>query len=130
MTPVLLDASVLIPLVVAEHEHHNRVAEWARDVSDVALCPITEGALVRFLVRSGESAAMATDVLRALHDSPRVEFWPDDVSYSTLALRDVLGHRQVADSYLANLAARRGARIATCDRGLAGEHPDVALLIP
>lgn len=130
MTPVLLDASVLIPLVVADHEHHARVAQWTRSVEGLALCPITEGALVRFLVRTGEKATVATELLRLLHAAPRVEFWPDGVSYADLALGEVRGHRQVTDAYLVALAASRGARLVTCDAALAGAHPEVALLVP
>ena len=50
----LLDANVLIALTVAEHEHHERASTWAATVNRFAVCPIVEGALVRFLVRTGE----------------------------------------------------------------------------
>lgn len=55
---VLLDANVLIALVVAEHVHHDAAADWLM-ASDTgfATCPMTQGSLVRFLVRSGQSAA-------------------------------------------------------------------------
>lgn len=42
----------------------------------------------------------------------------------------VIGHRQVADAYLAGLARARGGRLATFDAGLAALHPDVAELVP
>ncbi len=44
MTTALLDANVLIALVVADHVHHDRAAEWlaASDLA-IATCPITEG---------------------------------------------------------------------------------------
>ena len=50
----LLDANVLIALTVAEHEHHDRASTWAATINGFAVCPIVEGALVRFLVRTGE----------------------------------------------------------------------------
>lgn len=53
----LLDANVLIALTVQEHEHHARASTWAATVDRFAICPIVEGALVRFLVRLGESPA-------------------------------------------------------------------------
>lgn len=37
----------------------------------------------------------------------------------------VVGHRQVTDAYLAQLARARSARLATLDRGLCVAHPDV-----
>ncbi|HEY5858440.1 MAG TPA: PIN domain-containing protein [Aldersonia sp.] len=55
----LLDANVLIALTVAEHEHHERASAWAATISRFAVCPIVEGALVRFLVRTGEGIGTA-----------------------------------------------------------------------
>lgn len=128
--PYLLDANALIALVVADHEHHQRVAAWAGTVARIAVCPIVEGGLVRFLVRIGESCAAATALLTALAAADRCEFWPDSMSYVDVALDHVVGHRQVTDAYLAALAASRGARLATLDEGLAAALPDRVLLIP
>lgn len=126
----LLDANVLIALVVANHEHHTRAARWAGGVERIALCPIVEGALVRFLVRTGETSRTAKTLLNAMHDSARCEFWEDSVSYSAVDLGHVTGHRQVTDSYLAALAESRGGLLATFDQGLAAAHPERTALIP
>ena len=56
VTTYLLDANVLIALTVAEHEHHERGRRLGSRDHRFALCPVVEGALVRFLVRIGESA--------------------------------------------------------------------------
>lgn len=130
MTTYLLDANVLIALTVQEHEHHARVASWIHRVDRVALCPIVEGSLVRFLVRVGESVSVASEVLRLLHAEPRCEFWPDSVSYARANLTGVHGHRQVTDAYLVALVASRSeARLATLDRALAQLHPDLTALV-
>jgi uncharacterized protein len=42
----------------------------------------------------------------------------------------VVGHRQVTDAYLAQLARSRDGQLATLDSGLAHLHNDVAVLIP
>ncbi len=42
----------------------------------------------------------------------------------------VVGHRQVTDAYLAQLARIRNGQLATLDSGLAHLHSDVAVLIP
>jgi toxin-antitoxin system PIN domain toxin len=127
----LLDANVLIALTVAEHEHHVRVSAWLSTVDRVALCPVVEGSLVRFLVRVGESVEAARKVLRSLHGNPRCEFWPDELSYADADLSYVRGHRQVTDAYLAGLAATRdGALLATLDQGLARDRPAHTLLVP
>ncbi|MRG59831.1 PIN domain-containing protein [Agromyces sp. CFH 90414] len=130
MSPTLLDANALIALVVEEHEFHERMTRWAAEAGPIAVCPIVEGALVRFLVRLGESADTCVAVLAALHRHPRVEFWEDSVSYLDADLAGVIGHRQVTDAYLASLAAARGAALATFDRALVASRPSCAVLIP
>jgi len=126
----LLDANAVIALVIAEHEHHRRVALWAAGVDGVALCPVTEGAMVRYLLRVGETPATALELLAALHQSTKSHFWPDSISYADTALTHVTGHRQVTDAYLASLAASHGTRLATFDEALATTLPQHVELIP
>lgn len=127
----LLDASTLIALVIAEHEHHDQAARWAARIDGIALCPIVEGALIRFLARAGEAPATAVAILSALYRSSRCDFWEDSLSYEAveLGLGHVVGHRQVTDAYLAALAKSRGSRLATFDRALAEALPDSTELI-
>lgn len=130
MTTYLLDANVLIALTVADHEHHERASAWAAGITRFAVCPVVEGALVRFLVRMGESAGVAQQVLRAVHALPGCEFWPDSLSYSASDLGRVRGHRQVADAYLVGLAAGRAdVTLATLDEGPVRSHPERSFLI-
>ncbi|CAM3109920.1 TA system VapC family ribonuclease toxin [Saccharomonospora xinjiangensis] len=127
----LLDANVLIALVVADHVHHDVAEEWfARADGGFATCPVTEGSLLRLLIREGQTAENARCVLDSVKEDDRHEFWPDTVSYSDVPLNGVLGHRQVTDAYLAQLARSRGCRIATFDQGFAELHADVAELVP
>ncbi len=131
MTTFLLDANVLIALTAREHVHHERVARWAADVQRFALCPLVEGALIRFAVRLGASAAEALQTLRMVSDRPGYEFWPDSLSYADPGLQHVRGHRQVTDAYLASLAGSRPkAMLATLDEGLAQVRPELTFLIP
>jgi toxin-antitoxin system PIN domain toxin len=125
----LLDANALIALVISDHEHHDTAVRWAAEVDEIALCPIVEGALVRFLVRVGESYATGVAALAGLYDSPRCIFWPDSISYTDADLQHLVGHRQVTDAYLAALAARRGCLLATFDRTLADVLPNETELI-
>jgi uncharacterized protein len=100
------------------------------NMDDLAICPIFGGALVRFLVRLGESAAAATDVIHRIHEMRSCQFWPDSGSYSDVELSHVVGHRQVTDAYLASLANARNGTLATLDEGLASSLPDRTLLVP
>lgn len=127
----LLDANVLIALVVIDHVHHDAAAAWlAASDSRFATCPITQGSLVRFLVRAGHSATAARDVVGAIESATHHEFWPDSVSFADIAVGGVVGHRQVTDAYLAQLARSREGQLATLDSGLAHLHSDVAVMIP
>lgn len=131
MTTYLLDVNVLIALTVAEHEHHDRASTWAARIERFAVCPVVEGALVRFLIRAGEAPSVASELLRALHALPGCEFWPDSLSYANAGLNHVRGHRQVTDAYLASLAAAvSGSTLATLDEGLARELPGLTTLVP
>jgi uncharacterized protein len=131
VTTYLLHANVLIALTVAEHEHHDRASKWAARIERFAVCPVVEGALVRFLIRTGETPSVASELLRAVHALPGCEFWPDSVSYADAGLAHVRGHRQVTDAYLASLAAAApGSSLATLDEALARELPDLTTFVP
>lgn len=128
---VLLDANVLVALVVADHIHHKPAEVWfARLKMGFASCPITQGSLLRLLVREGQPPQPAMDFLRVLSADSRHEFWPDDIPYEDVPLRGVVGHRQVTDAYLAELSRRHAGRLASFDQGLAKMHQDVVDLVP
>jgi uncharacterized protein len=126
----LLDANALIALAIRDHEHHERAAIWVARTDRIALCPIVEGALYRFLVRIGEGQAGARAILSAMYATGRCEFWEDSISYATADLEHVVGYRQVTDTYLAALAASRGGRLATFDQALVNTLADSCELIP
>jgi hypothetical protein len=81
-----------------------------------ATCPITQGSLIRLLIREGQPARAAREILNGTTADPRHEFWPDDVSYT--------------DDSLAQLARAHGSRLATFDQAIAKLHHDVAELVP
>lgn len=127
----LLDANVLIALVVADHVHHDAAEHWFTDSDEqFATCPITQGSLVRLLLREGHPASAAMSVVAALADDPRHEFMADTVPYSQVPPHGVVGHRQVTDTYLAQLARTNEVRLVTFDHGLAQQHDDVVDLLP
>lgn len=129
MTTFLLDANVLIALTVSEHEHHEAATEWLAPVDSFAVCPVVEGALIRFLLRVGERIETASAVLTGVHQAKRCEFWSDSVSYASVDDMTIQGHRQVTDSYLAALAQKNEGRLATFDQALAARRGDICRLI-
>jgi toxin-antitoxin system PIN domain toxin len=128
---VLLDANVLIALLVDDHVHHTAAENWFTGTSgNFATCPVTQGRLMRLLIREGQPAATAQAVLSRTAASSRHEFWPDDVPYTDVPAQGIIGHRQVTDAYLAQLARSRQARLATFDQAMVKLHADVADLVP
>ena len=128
----LVDANVLIALLVPDHQHHSAAESWMDGLEDadlIASDPAVEGALTRYAVRIGHSAAQVQRTLRRVHEIARWRFWPDDLPYADSDLSTVRGHRQVTDSYLASLARHHGGRLVTFDRALAARFPDVVNLI-
>ncbi|MBX7160492.1 MAG: PIN domain-containing protein [Acidimicrobiia bacterium] len=130
MNNYLADANVLVALTVVEHVHHSAAARWFEETEPrLATCPITEGALLRFLMREGQAALAAMAVLDGIRAQSWHEFWPDDIPFEGHHLGGVIGHRQVTDAYLVALAGHHGGRVATLDRGLAALYPDTVHLL-
>jgi uncharacterized protein len=128
---VLLDANVLIALLVDDHVHHEAAENWFVGFNgNFATCPITQGSLMRLLIREGQSAITARAVLSGTTTDQRHEFWPDDLSYIDVPSQGIVGHRQVTDAYLAQLARAHGSRLATFDQAMAQLHRDVVELVP
>lgn len=126
----LLDANVLIAATIKEHEHHRRAGRWLAHIETFATCPVTEGALVRFVMRIGERPHTALALLSRVRERPGAYFWTDDLSYVDVDLTGLSGHRQVTDTYLAMLARSHRSKVATFDRGLSQLHPGDVIEIP
>lgn len=129
----LLDGNVLVALAIDTHEFHQRVQRWFDSQSETfATCAITEGTLLRVHMTLAEdrSAAAAWSVLEAIHAMPDHVFWDDGFSYQEVSAGGVVGSKQVTDAWLAELARRHNAQLATLDVPLAALHADVAMLIP
>lgn len=130
MSPFLADGNLLVALTVVDHIHHDAALGWFERTEPVlATCPITEGTLLRFLIREGRPALDAIAVLDALRQQAWHRFWPDAVPYESAYLIGVIGHRQVTDAYLVALARHHGGRVATLDKGLAALHGDEVHLL-
>jgi len=113
-----------------DHLHHASVRKWLASSPEFAVCPVTEGALVRLIMRTYPNGAKLSEaVLQGLTKSKGYEFWPDSISYVSTKLGRVTGHKQVTDAYLVALADVHSSRLATFDGALAAVHPE-SILIP
>jgi hypothetical protein len=120
----LLDVNVLIALLDAGHVHHQRASQWlAQEIGHGwASCPLTQNGCLRIMAQPAypqalPPAAVASRLTQATAH-PAHRFLPDDYSLldaSQIAWQQVLGHRQITDSYLLGLAVRHQCRFVTFD---------------
>ena len=124
----LLDVNVLVALLDAAHLHHRVATQWlaAHVAEGWASCPLTQNGCVRIVSlpsypNAQTPAAVAERLAKATADGSH-EFWPDSLSIleaGRFRWDLVLTSRQITDSYLLALAASRGGRLVTLDRGIA-----------
>ena len=125
----LLDGNVLYALIDEAHVHHAPARQWFSSLSGgFATCPITQGTLVRLVMRlSGHGVEQALVLLGVVTAHAKHHFWPDMLPYDKVRWHGVMGHRQVTDAYLAGLARHHGGRLVSFDKGLVALHPDVGV---
>jgi len=121
----LLDVNLLIALTNPAHFHHHRAHTWFSTITSWATTSMTEASFVRLMLNPHVAGRQiptheVMSVLNGLRALPGHCFLPDD---STLAdpvidITALIGHNQVTDMHLVNLAARHGAILATFDAGI------------
>lgn len=126
----LLDSNVLIALATPDHTLHHRARRWFQPGLRFATCPITQSALLRFILLFSQqpSSSAAKHILGRITALPGHEFWPDSISCLEIPETGVIGHRQVTDAYLAALAAAHDGALATMDEALAAVHRYAVLI--
>jgi uncharacterized protein len=127
----LLDGNLLVALRIDSHLHHGVAHRWfatLRQDDRFATCTVTEGTLLRLhmMAASDGSSAAAWRALEEVRSHRRHVFWEAGFSYAEVPHRHLQGHRQVTHAWLAQLARRRGGRVATLDRTFALLHDDVS----
>ena len=126
----LLDSDVTIARASPDHLHYLAAIAWLRLNPNFALCPLTEGALIRAIFRSQNGAAqIARQSLQALTELEGYQFWPANLSHRDVPLDRLQGHKQITDAYLVALATSYDGRLATFDRALVAVPPE-AVLVP
>lgn len=124
MKRALFDINVLIALLDAAHVHHAEATAWLQRhlMHGWASCPITQIGCVRIMSQPAYPGAVtASDIAGRLAEACAHEahaFWPADVDLAgegAARWSQVLGHRQVTDTYLLALAVHHGGRFVTFD---------------
>lgn len=129
----LLDVNVLIALAWPVHVHHAIAHKWFEDVGHKswATCPLTQLAFVRIssnpkIISAAVAPRAAVQTLGEMVALEGHVFWADDLQVSDLASfasNSLVGHRQVTDAYLIELAKRHKGKVVTLDAGLADLLP-------
>ena len=122
----LLDTSVLIALLDANHVHHRLCSQWlAAHTAGWASCPITLNGCVRILSQATypNRLPMHTVVagMQQAMRHPMHEFWADDINPldpTAIDWQQVLRPADITDAYLLALAVRLQACLVTLDFGL------------
>lgn len=127
----LLDGNVLYALIDEAHVHHTPARQWFSTSSgEFATCPITQGTLLRLVMRlGGHGVEEALALLAVVTAHVKHHFWPDLLPYDRVRWHGVMGHRQVTDAYLASLARHHGGKLVSFDKGLVALHRDVGVAV-
>lgn len=124
----LFDVNVLVALAVTSHVHHRPAhAALAAHPGPWATCPTTEAALLRLLLNPqvthrAVSRGEALRVLVGMRAETRWRWLADGTSLADPVIDTtvLVGHQQVTDLHLVNLAASSTAVLVTFDAGLVG----------
>jgi toxin-antitoxin system PIN domain toxin len=141
-----LDLNVLLALTWPTHVHHQAAHRWFADNSDAgwATCPLTQLGFARLAMQPAvvKVPILFGDVMEALARitaNRQHRFWPLEGGLADV--RDeirarIVGHHQLTDAVLLDLAIRNQGRLATFDRRVLGLLPpnsvvrDAVALIP
>ena len=122
----LLDVSVLISLLDANHQNHATITGWlGQNNHRWASCPITQNGYLRIVTQeSYPNAISIKEAIKTLSQAVSTlghEFLSDDISLldqQLFAHEHIQGPKQLTDIYLLALSVFHGARFVTLDEGV------------
>ncbi|HLR92952.1 MAG TPA: TA system VapC family ribonuclease toxin [Jiangellaceae bacterium] len=123
----LFDVNALVALALTTHVHHRAAHRaLATATGGWATCPLTESGLLRLMLNPAVTGVRFTtreviDVLAGMRTHPDWAFLHDTVSPAAPLIDHsvLVGHTQVTDFHLVDLAARNDVVLATFDARLA-----------
>jgi hypothetical protein len=128
MKQCLADVSVLLPLLVRHHEHHEMALRWFENLhaGEALLCRFVQLGLIRLLGNRaimGEfvlSGASAWQLIEHLMEDERLEFAAEpaalDSALPGLLTYPVPASKLVSDAYLAAFAIAGTLRLIAADK--------------
>ena len=128
MSAALLDVNVLIALAWPQHVHHAAAHRWfaSKARGAWATCAITQLAFVRIssnpkIIPEAVAPRSAHAALAALTSLSGHVYWetlPSPAGVASLNAVPVVGHRQVTDAYLIDVARHHGGLLVTFDKAM------------
>jgi toxin-antitoxin system PIN domain toxin len=121
----LLDVNVLLAAIWTSHPHHSKASAWLHG-KRVLLCPLAELGFLRISTQRkalGVRMEDARNLLAQFATDFSADRIPDDLPPLDSHPRK---SEEVTDCYLADLAARHGARLGTLDTSIV--HASVAVI--
>ena len=121
----LLDTNVLLALAWPNHQHHVQAHAWfaAHAKRGWATCAFTQLGFIRLSANPAYSSATvapadAAALLQQWTQHPAHHFWASPPADSLAIYQRALGHQQVNDAWLVEVARKNRGRLATLDTRL------------
>ena len=135
MKRALLDTNVLLALAWPNHQHHAPAHAWfaAHARRGWATCAFTQLGFVRLSAHPAYSSAAVSpaDAAALLQQWTRHKahrFWVSPAADSPAIYLRALGHQQVNDAWLVEVARKNQGRLVTLDARLTAHAPEANLV--
>lgn len=135
MKAALLDTNVLLALAWPNHQHHAPAHAWfaSHAKEGWATCAFTQLGFIRLssnpaYTPSAVSPRDAAALLRRWTGLKTHRFWPSPNADSATIYAHTIGHQQVNDAWLVEVARRNVGRLVTLDGRLRVHAPGPGLV--
>lgn len=125
MKPALLDTNVLLALAWPNHQHHAQAHTWfaAHAKKGWATCAFTQLGFIRLSSNPAYTANAVSpqEAAMLLQQWTRLKghhFWSSPAADDPVIYARALGHQQVNDAWLVEVARRNSGRLVTLDTRL------------
>jgi len=120
--PALLDTNVLLALAWPNHQHHSVAHTWFRKFSKHgwATCAFTQLGFIRLSSNPAftADAVLPREAARLLQQWVKMEahqFWKSPSAAGEMIYEHALGHQQVNDAWLVEVARTNKGKLVTLD---------------
>lgn len=135
MKAALLDINVLLALAWPSHQHHAAAHRWfaARAKRGWATCSFTELGFVRLssnpaYTEDAVSPMEAAELLQQWTKLKSHRFWNTPAADTPSIYQHAIGHQQVNDAWLVEVARKKGGVLVTLDTRLSGHSLEKGLV--